>query len=55
MPPAARPGSAAGRPVAVAAPPDPLLDLAGRLAIAGSLTGQVDTTLPVVARLRTPP
>jgi DNA-binding CsgD family transcriptional regulator len=31
--------------------PDPLLELAGRLATAGSLTLQVDTTLPLLARL----
>lgn len=32
-------------------PLDPVLDLAGRLAAAGSLTRQVDTTLPVLADL----
>jgi DNA-binding CsgD family transcriptional regulator len=32
-------------------PADPLLDLAGQLATAGSLTRQVDTTLPFLAQL----
>jgi DNA-binding CsgD family transcriptional regulator len=32
------------------APAEPLIDLAGRLASAGSLTAQVDTTLPLLAR-----
>ncbi|SER29226.1 response regulator transcription factor [Microlunatus flavus] len=30
-------------------PTDPLLDLAGRLAVTGTLTDQVDTTLPLLA------
>ncbi len=43
------PAGPAGTPAAATPPADALLDLAGRLATAGSLTRQVDTTLPVLA------